>query len=162
MTIGDGFRDDLGFVRRTGVTRQFYDAAFMPQPESLRRRGIRQLQPHARVWIYHDPAGDAGQPARPHRQADHVEQRRLRRIRLRAARGGDHPAVRHLSRRRDSDRDATTGTSTCWCSKAITAARCLDRSAPPLATSGAARSARADQRALSARPIRLVFDLGCR
>ncbi len=25
MTIGEGFRDDIGFVRRTGVTRQFYD-----------------------------------------------------------------------------------------------------------------------------------------
>jgi hypothetical protein len=58
MTIGEGFRDDLGFVRRTGVTRQFYDAAWMPQPESLRRRGIRQLQPHARVWNYVDPAGN--------------------------------------------------------------------------------------------------------
>jgi RluA family pseudouridine synthase len=57
MTIGEGFRDDLGFVRRTGVTRQFYDAAFMPQPEWLRRRGIRQLQPHARVWTYKDPSG---------------------------------------------------------------------------------------------------------
>jgi hypothetical protein len=57
MTIGEGFRDDMGFVRRTGVTRQFYDAAWMPQPESLRRHGIRQLQPHARVWNYYDPHG---------------------------------------------------------------------------------------------------------
>lgn len=58
MTIGEGFRDDLGFVRRTGVRRQFYDVAFMPQPEALRRRGIRQLQPHARTFIYHDPSGE--------------------------------------------------------------------------------------------------------
>jgi hypothetical protein len=57
MTIGEGFRDDMGFVRRTGVTRQFYDAAWLPQPESLRRHGIRQLQPHARVWNYYDPHG---------------------------------------------------------------------------------------------------------
>ncbi len=57
MTIGEGFRDDMGFIRRTGVTRQFYDAAWMPQPESLRRHGIRQLQPHARVWNYYDPHG---------------------------------------------------------------------------------------------------------
>jgi hypothetical protein len=57
MTIGEGFRDDMGFIRRTGVTRQFYDAAWMPQPESLRRHGIRQLQPHARVWNYYDPRG---------------------------------------------------------------------------------------------------------
>ncbi|MGQ0736763.1 MAG: DUF5916 domain-containing protein [Acidobacteriota bacterium] len=57
MTIGPGFRDDLGFVRRIGVTRQFYDAAWMPQPEVLRQYGIRQVQPHARVWNYTDPAG---------------------------------------------------------------------------------------------------------
>jgi len=57
MKIGEGFRDDLGFVRRVGVTRQFYDGAWLPQREWLRKRGIRQLQPHARVWIYDDPAG---------------------------------------------------------------------------------------------------------
>jgi hypothetical protein len=57
MHIGENFRDDLGFVRRTGVTRQFYDAAFMQRPESLRRRGIREVQPHARVWSYHDRHG---------------------------------------------------------------------------------------------------------
>jgi len=57
MTIGEGFKDDIGFVRRTGVTRQFYDIAFLPQPESLRRHGIRQLQPHARAFIYDDPHG---------------------------------------------------------------------------------------------------------
>lgn len=58
MTIGEGFKDDLGFVRRSGVTRQFYDMAWFWQPDSLRRRGIRQLQPHARVWSYDDPAGN--------------------------------------------------------------------------------------------------------
>jgi hypothetical protein len=58
MTIGEGFRDDLGFVRRSAVTRQFYDAAWLPQPEALRRHGIRQVQPHARVWNYYDPDGD--------------------------------------------------------------------------------------------------------
>ncbi len=57
MTIGDGFKDDLGFVRRSGVTRQFYDGALFWQSAALRGRGIRQLQPHARTWIYHDPDG---------------------------------------------------------------------------------------------------------
>ena len=55
MKIGEGFKDDMGFVRRTGVTRQFYDVAFLPQPEALRKHGIRQLQPHARAFIYDDP-----------------------------------------------------------------------------------------------------------
>ena len=58
MKIGEGFRDDLGFVRRTGVTRQFYDGAWFPEPELLRKRGIRQIEPHARVWIYNDPSGE--------------------------------------------------------------------------------------------------------
>lgn len=58
MTIGEGFKDDMGFVRRTGVTRSFFDIAFLPQPESLRQRGIRQLQPHARMFTYYDPDGE--------------------------------------------------------------------------------------------------------
>jgi hypothetical protein len=58
MTIGEGFRDDVGFVRRTGVTRQFYDWAWLPRPEALRRHGIRQIEPHARVWNYYDTHGD--------------------------------------------------------------------------------------------------------
>jgi len=58
MTIGEGFRDDLGFTRRTGVTRSFFDAAFMPRPESLEKKyGIRELEPHGRVWSYYDPSG---------------------------------------------------------------------------------------------------------
>ncbi len=57
MTIGEGFKDDLGFVRRSGVTRQFYDGALFWQPASLRQRGIRQLQPHARMWSYDDRHG---------------------------------------------------------------------------------------------------------
>ena len=58
MKIGEGFKDDMGFVRRVGVTRQFYDMAFLPQPAALRKRGIRQVQPHARAFIYNDPNGD--------------------------------------------------------------------------------------------------------
>ena len=58
MNVGEGFRADMGFVRRTGVTRHFLDWASFLQPEALRRRGIRQLQPHARTWIYLDPRGD--------------------------------------------------------------------------------------------------------
>jgi RluA family pseudouridine synthase len=58
MKIGEGFRDDLGFVRRTGVTRQFYDAAWFPEPQVLRKRGIRRIEPHGRIWIYTDPSGE--------------------------------------------------------------------------------------------------------
>jgi RluA family pseudouridine synthase len=58
MKIGEGFRDDLGFVRRTGITRQFYDGAWFPEPKVLQRRGIRRIEPHARSWIYNDPSGE--------------------------------------------------------------------------------------------------------
>lgn len=57
MKIGEGFKDDMGFVRRSGVVRKFFDVAFLPQPASLRKHGIRQLQPHARAFIYNDPSG---------------------------------------------------------------------------------------------------------
>jgi hypothetical protein len=58
MNVGEGFRADMGFVRRTGVTRHFLDWASFLQSPALQRRGIRQLQPHARTWIYVDPHGD--------------------------------------------------------------------------------------------------------
>jgi hypothetical protein len=76
MHIGEGFRDDLGFVRRTGVLRTFFDWAWMPQPESLQRKGIRQLQPHARVFTYYDPAGGSFLD-RSRGVPDHLEQRLL-------------------------------------------------------------------------------------
>ena len=57
MRIGEGFRDDLGFVRRTGVTRQFYDGAWFTEPAFLRKWAIRRIEPHARVWTYDDPSG---------------------------------------------------------------------------------------------------------
>lgn len=58
MKIGDGFRDDIGFVRRVGVVRQFYDGAWFWQAAALRERGIRQIQPHGRAFLYRNPAGD--------------------------------------------------------------------------------------------------------
>lgn len=58
MKIGDGFRDDIGFVRRVGVVRQFYDGAWFWQAQGLRERGIRQLQPHGRAFLYRNPAGE--------------------------------------------------------------------------------------------------------
>lgn len=57
MRIGEGFRADMGFVRRTGVTRHFVDWASFLRPAGLQRRGIRQVEPHARAWIYQNPGG---------------------------------------------------------------------------------------------------------
>ena len=83
-------------------------------------------------------AGRAGEPHRPRRHSDDVEERLLHRIRVRAARRSDL-ARRSTSRRASRSRPAaTTGSSTCCCSKATTAARCRARSASRSATSGAA------------------------
>ncbi|MEZ5420301.1 MAG: hypothetical protein R2708_23590 [Vicinamibacterales bacterium] len=58
MHIGEGFRADMGFVRRTGITRHFVDWASFLRPAGLQRRGLRQVEPHARAWIYQDQSGD--------------------------------------------------------------------------------------------------------
>lgn len=58
MTIGEGFKDDIGFVRRTGVTRMFLDNAWFLRPAWWQKHGIRQLEPHGRIFDYYDPKGD--------------------------------------------------------------------------------------------------------
>ena len=94
MTIGEGFQDDLGFVRRTGVTRQFYDVAFMPQPRvAAPPRHPPAPAARARVWIYYDPHGDARHATGHAAMQIDVEQRLVFRVRVRAARRGDHDAV---------------------------------------------------------------------
>lgn len=57
MNVDEGFRADMGFVRRTGVTRHFVDWASFLQPAWLGARGIRQVQPHARAFYYYAPDG---------------------------------------------------------------------------------------------------------
>lgn len=49
MSLGEGYNNDLGFYRRTGVKKWFADIGIRPRPEALRRRGIRELHPHI-VW----------------------------------------------------------------------------------------------------------------
>jgi hypothetical protein len=51
MQIGEGFRSDLSFYRRIGVRKFFIDWGIRPRPESLRRRGVREMHPHI-VWNY--------------------------------------------------------------------------------------------------------------
>jgi len=49
MSLGEGYQNDLGFYRRTGVKKWFLDTGLRPRPEALRRHGIRELHPHI-VW----------------------------------------------------------------------------------------------------------------
>src|SRR5207302_10983351 len=54
LTVGDNFRDDVGFVRRTGIRKHFVDFGVRPRPERLRKYGIREVHPHTRYNIYTD------------------------------------------------------------------------------------------------------------
>ncbi len=54
LSIGDNFRDDIGFIKRTGVRKHFVDFGVRKRPEALRKYGIRELHPHTRYNIYTD------------------------------------------------------------------------------------------------------------
>ncbi len=54
LSIGENFRDDIGFIKRTGVRKHFVDFGVRKRPESLRQYGIRELHPHTRYNIYTD------------------------------------------------------------------------------------------------------------
>jgi len=51
MSIGDDFVNDLGYYRRTGIHKWLADIGIRPRPESLRRKGIREMHPHI-TWDY--------------------------------------------------------------------------------------------------------------
>jgi hypothetical protein len=53
MELGDGFQNDLGFYRRTGVRKYFIDWGIRPRPESFRAIGVREIHPHI-TWNYYD------------------------------------------------------------------------------------------------------------
>ena len=54
LTLGDDFRDDIGFIKRTGIRKHFVDFGIRPRPEKLRKYGLRELHPHARYNLYFD------------------------------------------------------------------------------------------------------------
>src|SRR4051794_3862437 len=54
LSVGDNFRDDIGFVKRTGIRKHFADFGVRPRPATLRKYGIRELHPHTRYNIYTD------------------------------------------------------------------------------------------------------------
>ena len=58
LTVGDHFRDDIGFIKRTGVRKHFADFGIRPRPSWLRRYGIREFHPHTRYNIYTDQSNE--------------------------------------------------------------------------------------------------------
>jgi len=58
LSVGDNFRDDIGFVKRTGIRKHFVDFGVRPRPAALRKYGIRELHPHTRYNVYTDQSND--------------------------------------------------------------------------------------------------------
>jgi len=59
LSVGDNFRDDLGFVKRpAGFRKHFADFGIRFRPEWWRRFGIRELHPHTRYNIYTDQSNE--------------------------------------------------------------------------------------------------------
>jgi hypothetical protein len=57
LQVGEGFRDDLGYYRRTGTRKYLFDIGLRPRPEWLRAHGVREDHPHL-VWdFYQDLSG---------------------------------------------------------------------------------------------------------
>src|SRR4051812_11304779 len=54
LSVGDNFRDDIGFIKRRGVRKHFADFGIRFRPEWWRKFGIRELHPHTRYNIYTD------------------------------------------------------------------------------------------------------------
>src|SRR5207247_5621001 len=54
LSIGENFRDDVGFIKRTGIRKNFADVGIRSRPDALRRLGIREMHPHTRWNIYTD------------------------------------------------------------------------------------------------------------
>ncbi len=52
LQVGDGFQDDLGYYRRTGVRKYLFDIGLRPRPAWLKRRGVREAHPHI-VWDFY-------------------------------------------------------------------------------------------------------------
>lgn len=54
LSVGDNFRDEIGFVKRVGIRKHFADFGVRPRPKALRQYGIRELHPHTRLNLYTD------------------------------------------------------------------------------------------------------------
>ena len=53
LELGDGFRDDLGFYRRTDVRKWLLDTGLRPRPAWWAAHGVREIHPHA-TWDYYE------------------------------------------------------------------------------------------------------------
>ena len=159
LSVGDNFRDDIGFVKRTGIRKHFVDFGVRPRPAALRKYGIRELHPHTRYNIYTDQSNVKVT------HTNHVA------MSVFFENGANvefavEPALRADRRRRSgsgrisrSRRGSTAGTNTtCW-SRRTTAGWCRRRSISPPAGSGRERSGRRSSGVIVRPSYHLTFDL---
>ena len=52
LVLGEGFNDELGYYRRTGAQKWFFDTGVRPRPQSWQEHGIREFHPHV-TWAYY-------------------------------------------------------------------------------------------------------------
>jgi hypothetical protein len=52
LNIGQGFRNDLSYYRRTGVQKGSLETGLRPRPAWFRRHGVREIHPHI-TWNYY-------------------------------------------------------------------------------------------------------------
>ena len=53
MRLGENFNADIGYFRRTGITKYFVDWGVRPRPQWARDLGIREIHPHI-TWNYYE------------------------------------------------------------------------------------------------------------
>ena len=63
LEIGEGFRDDLGFSRRTDARKWILDAGIRPRLARMRALGVREMHPHI-TWNYYERPRDGSMLAK--------------------------------------------------------------------------------------------------
>jgi hypothetical protein len=53
MQLGEGFRNDLGYYRRTDARKWLLDTGLRPRSTWLRQHGVREIHPHV-TWDYQE------------------------------------------------------------------------------------------------------------
>ena len=53
LQIGQGFADDMGFLRRTNVRKYLLDLGLRPRPAWAQALGVREMHPHV-TWNYYE------------------------------------------------------------------------------------------------------------
>ena len=127
LTVGDDFRDDIGFIKRRGVRKHFADFGIRFAARVVAQdRHPRAAPAHALQHLHRsvEPEGDAHQPRR---DGVVLRARRLRRAAMEPALRAHHGAVPDSAATRHLRLAAMAGTSSRSSSRPITAGRCPAR-----------------------------------